>query len=55
MFSPFLRILLATIVAGVIFYGVSRLIKGRPLTIIGIILGVMFLLYTIRTSHLLPI
>jgi len=42
-------------VLGLIFYLVSLVIKGRSLTIIGIILGVMFLLYILRTAHIVNI
>ncbi|MDR3405770.1 MAG: hypothetical protein P4L99_25015 [Chthoniobacter sp.] len=42
-------------ILGFIFYVVGRFIKGRSLQIIGAILGVMFLLYVLRTAHIVNI
>jgi len=48
-------IVIAGAVLGLIFYLVGLFIKGRPLQIIGLILGVMFLLYVLRTAHIVNI
>lgn len=55
MLTPIVSILLTGLVLYVIYYVVGMFIKGQPLNIIGIILGVMFLIYALRATHIVAI
>jgi hypothetical protein len=55
MISPLISILFAGLVLYVIYYGVGMFIKGKSHHIIGILLGVMFLVYALRAAHIVAI
>ena len=48
MITTLITLLIAGLVLYVIYYIVGMFIKGQPLKIIGIILGLVFLLYALR-------
>ena len=50
-----LSLLISGLILYVIFYIVGMFIKGRPLQIIGLVLGVLFLLYALRVTHIVTI
>ena len=50
-----LSLVISGLILYVIFYIVGMFIKGRPLQIIGLVLGVMFLLYALRATHIVSI
>jgi hypothetical protein len=55
MITTLITLLIAGLVLYVIYYIVGMFIKGQPLKIIGIILGLIFLLYALRTFNLVSI
>ena len=55
MITTLITLLIAGLVLYVIFYIVGMFIKGQPLQIIGIILGLVFLLYALRVFHIVAI
>lgn len=55
MITTLISLLIAALVLYVIFYLVGLFIKGQPLKIIGIILGLVFLLYALRALNILAI
>jgi hypothetical protein len=48
-------LLIAALVLYLIYYLVGMFIKGQPLKIIGIILGLVFLVYALRAFHIVAI
>ena len=55
MITTLITLLIAGLVLYVIYYIVGMFIKGQPLKIIGIILGLVFLLYALRAFHFVNI
>jgi len=55
MISILISLLIAGLILYVIYYVVGMFIRGQPLKIIGIILGLIFLLYALRTANILAI
>ena len=55
MLSSLISLLVAGLVLYIIYFVVGMFIKGRPLNIIGIILGLVFLLYALRAFHVVAI
>lgn len=55
MLSTLISILVAGLILYVIYYVAGMFIKGQPLNIIGIILGLIFVLYALRTAHIVAI
>ena len=55
MITTLITLLIAGLVLYVIFYIVGMFIKGQPLKIIGIILGLVFLLYALRAFHIVAL
>jgi hypothetical protein len=55
MISTLISLLIAGLVLYVIYFIVGMFIKGRALNIIGIILGLVFLLYALRAFHVVAI
>lgn len=55
MITTLISLLIAGLILYVIFYVVGMFIKGQPLKIIGIILGLVFLLYALRAFNILAI
>lgn len=55
MVSILISILLAGLVLYLIYYVARMFFKGQPLNIVGIILGLIFVLYALRTAHLVTI
>lgn len=55
MITSLISLLIAGLVLYVIFYIVGMFIKGMPLQIIGIILGLVFLLYALRVFNIAPL
>ncbi len=55
MLSILLPLLIAALVLYVIYYIVGMFIKGQPLQIIGIILGLLFLVDALRAFHIVGI
>ena len=55
MITTLITLLIAGLVLYVIFYIVGMFIKGQPLQIIGIILGLVFLLYALRAFHIVAL
>lgn len=55
MITTLITLLIAGLVLYVIYYVVGMFIKGQPLKIIGIILGLVFLLYALRAFGLVAI
>lgn len=55
MVSTLISLLIVALVLYVIYYVVGMFIKGQPLSIIGIILGLVFLLYALRAFHVVSI
>ena len=55
MITTLITLLIAGLVLYVIFYIVGMFIKGQPLQIIGLILGLVFLLYALRAFHIVAI
>ncbi len=55
MITTLITLLIAALVLYVIYYVVGIFIKGQPLKIIGIILGLIFLLYALRAFHFIAI
>ena len=55
MLTTLISLLIAGLVLYVIYYIVGMFIKGRPLNIIGIILGLVFLLYALRAFNVASI
>jgi hypothetical protein len=55
MISTLISILIAALILYIIYYLAQMFIKGRPLKIVGIILGLVFVLYALRTAHLVAI
>jgi hypothetical protein len=49
MLTSLIGLLLVLLVLVIIYWAVSRFVTGTPLTIIGIILGLVFLVYALRT------
>jgi hypothetical protein len=49
MLTTLLTVLIAAFVLYILFFIVGKFIKGQPLTIIGVILGVIFLVFALRT------
>ena len=52
MITTLITLLIAGLILYVIFYIVGLFIKGQPLNIIGIILGLVFLLYALRAFNI---
>lgn len=55
MITTLISLLIAGLILYVIYYVVGMFIKGQPLKIIGIILGLVFLLYALRVFNILSI
>jgi len=55
MITTLVYLLIAGLVLYLIYYVVGMFIKGQPLKIIGIILGLVFLLYALRAFHIVAI
>lgn len=55
MITTLISLLITGLVLYVIFYIVGMFIKGQLLNIIGIILGLVFLLYALRAFHVVAI
>jgi hypothetical protein len=55
MITALISLLIAGLVLYLIYYVVGLFIKGQPLKIIGIILGLVFLLYALRAFHIIAI
>lgn len=55
MITTLVSLLIAGLVLYLIYYVVGMFIKGQPLKIIGIILGLIFLLYALRAFHIIAI
>ncbi len=55
MITTLISLLVAGLVLYIIYYIAGMFIKGQPLTIIGIILGLVFLLYALRAFHIIAI
>jgi hypothetical protein len=55
MITSLISLLIAGLVLYLIYYIVGMFIKGQPLKIIGIILGLVFLLYALRAFHIVAI
>ena len=55
MITTLISLLIAGLVLYVIYYVVGMFIKGQLLNIIGIILGLVFLLYALRTFNVVAI
>ena len=55
MITTLITLLIAGLVLYVIYYIVGMFIKGQPLQIIGIILGLVFLLYALRAFGIVAI
>lgn len=55
MISTLISLLIAGLVLYVIYYVVGLFIKGQPLNIIGIVLGLLFLLYAFRAFNVVAI
>jgi hypothetical protein len=55
MITTLVSLLIAGLVLYLIYYIVGMFIKGQPLKIIGIILGLIFLLYALRAFHIIAI
>lgn len=51
MITTLISLLIAGLILYVIYYIVGMFIKGQPLKIIGIILGLIFLLYALRAFN----
>jgi hypothetical protein len=55
MITSLISLLIAALVLYLIYYLVGMFIKGQPLKIIGIILGLVFLVYALRAFHIVAI
>lgn len=55
MITTLITLLIAGLILYVIYYIVGMFIKGQPLKIIGIILGLIFLLYALRLFNIVSI
>ncbi|MDR3405861.1 MAG: hypothetical protein P4L99_25470 [Chthoniobacter sp.] len=55
MITTLITLLIAGLILYVIYYVVGMFIKGQPLKIIGIILGLVFLLYALRAFNVVAI
>ena len=55
MITTLVSLLVTGLVLYLIYYIVGMFIKGQPLKIIGIILGLVFLLYALRAFHVVSI
>ena len=55
MITTLISLLIAGLVLYVIYYVVGMFIKGQLLNIIGLVLGLLFLLYALRAFNLVPI
>jgi len=55
MISTLLSILIAGLVLYVIYYVARMFIKGQPLNLVGLILGLVFVLYALRAAGIVAI
>ena len=55
MITSLISLLIAALVLYLIYYLVGMFIKGQALNIIGIILGLVFLVYALRAFHIVAI
>ena len=55
MITTLISLLIAGLVLYVIYYVVGMFVKGQPLNIIGLVLGLLFLLYALRAFNIAPI
>jgi len=55
MITTLISLLIAGLVLYVIYYVVGMFIKGQLLSIIGIVLGLLFLLYALRAFNIVAI
>ena len=55
MITTLISLLVTGLVLYLIYYIVGMFIKGQPLKIIGIILGLVFLVYALRAFHIVAI
>ena len=55
MITTLISLLVTGLVLYLIYYIVGMFIKGQPLKIIGIILGLIFLVYALRAFHIVAI
>lgn len=55
MITTLITLLIAGLILYLIYYVVGKFIQGQPLKIIGIILGLIFLLYALRAFHVVAI
>jgi len=51
MTSTLISILIAGLILYVIYYVARMFVKGQPLNIVGIILGLLFVLYALRAAY----
>lgn len=54
MITSLISILVVALVLALIFYVIGMFIQGKPLTIIGLILGLILLLYALNRLGVLP-
>lgn len=55
MLATLISLLIAALVLYVIYYLVGMFIKGQPLRIIGILLGLLLLVYALRAFHFVSV
>jgi hypothetical protein len=55
MIPTLISILIAGLILYVIYYIAQMFIKGQPLKVVGLVLGLVFVLYALRTAHLVAI
>ena len=55
MITTLISLLIAGLVLYVIYYVVGMFVKGQPLNIIGLVLGLLFLLYALRAFNIVAI
>ncbi len=55
MLSILISILVAGLILYVIYYVAQMFIKGQPLNLVGIILGLIFVVYALRAAHFISI
>ncbi len=55
MLSTLLSILITAFVLYIVYYLVGMFIKGRPLSIIGLVLGIIFLVSVLRAFNIVAI
>ena len=53
MISSLISILVVALILALLYWAVSRFVSGTPLTIVGVILGLVLLLYALQKLNLL--